>query len=206
MSDEKSEDRGFTVVDRRAGAEAEPPPPEAPEESESALPKVDFSSFCLSLATSALYHLGVVGDPDTGQATPQKNLPRGLPPPHPLQEQEMFGVGSLVYRVELHARPPLQHPLTNPALPHGLQLAEVCHRDNIREMGLLRRRLQEAHPFPVTMLARLVHQDEIDAPQSRRRSPAHLLVNARAFIPQCTVDRVHLNGLDAIMLRKLRFE
>ena len=30
---------------------------------------------CLSLGTSALYHLGVVGDPETGAKAPAPNLP-----------------------------------------------------------------------------------------------------------------------------------
>jgi hypothetical protein len=38
-------------------------------------PRVDFSGFCLSLGTSALYHLGVVGDPETGKPVEEKNLP-----------------------------------------------------------------------------------------------------------------------------------
>ena len=81
MSDEET--RGFTIVDKRgSGAEAEPDPAtgvgpseaSAGQASEPALPGVDFTSFVLSLATSALYHLGLVPDPDTGQkATP--NLP-----------------------------------------------------------------------------------------------------------------------------------
>jgi hypothetical protein len=31
------------------------------------LPQIDFSTFILSLSTSALYHLGLVDDPQTGQ-------------------------------------------------------------------------------------------------------------------------------------------
>ncbi len=31
------------------------------------LPQIDFSTFILSLSTSALYHLGLVEDPQTGQ-------------------------------------------------------------------------------------------------------------------------------------------
>lgn len=31
------------------------------------LPRIDFSTFILSLSTSALYHLGLVEDPQTGQ-------------------------------------------------------------------------------------------------------------------------------------------
>ena len=60
------EDRGFTVVDRRAsaGAEAGPRPAAQPT---SALPRVDFSTFVLSLGTSALYHLGALPHPETGQ-------------------------------------------------------------------------------------------------------------------------------------------
>lgn len=65
------EDRGFTVVDKRASADEEA----ASEPDAGAMPKVDFSGFCLSLATSALYHLGVAGDPESGEPAPEKNLP-----------------------------------------------------------------------------------------------------------------------------------
>ena len=61
-----AEDRGFTVVDRRAsaaGEEARTPAPEPAAE----LPRVDFSTFALSLGTSALYHLGVLPHPETGR-------------------------------------------------------------------------------------------------------------------------------------------
>ena len=70
MGDENSEDRGFSVVDRRASAEEQESGSQPPQE-DSGLPQVDFSSFCLSLATSALYHLGVIGDPETGTARQQ---------------------------------------------------------------------------------------------------------------------------------------
>jgi hypothetical protein len=64
--DEPREGRGFTIVDRR-GTEAEArtePEPVAPPP----LPKADFSGLALSLATSALFHLGLVPDPETGEA------------------------------------------------------------------------------------------------------------------------------------------
>jgi len=70
---DENEERGFTVVDKRAGAETEDPPDSGAAAGE--LPRVDFGSFCLSLATSALYHLGAAGDPETGQAAAEKNLP-----------------------------------------------------------------------------------------------------------------------------------
>ncbi len=101
MEDEQKPERGFTVVDRRdeaREAEAEATPdlksvaapeaqPEAPpfaasdagsaaaaDKSAPPLPPVDFSSFAISLASSALYHLGMVADPQAG--TPgEKNLP-----------------------------------------------------------------------------------------------------------------------------------
>jgi hypothetical protein len=76
-SEEKEQERGFTVVDKRAGgSEAEDAAPEAGEQpAGGALPTVDFSSLCLSLGTSALYHLGAVGDPETGAKAPAPNLP-----------------------------------------------------------------------------------------------------------------------------------
>ena len=38
-----------------------------------ALPKIDFSTFVISLGTSALYHMGVANDPEKGEPPP-KNL------------------------------------------------------------------------------------------------------------------------------------
>jgi hypothetical protein len=82
-------ERGFTVIDRRAsaGEEAAPaPPPGAPPQAglppeealraaAGSLPAGDFASFVLSLATSALYHLGLVGDPESDQPAPTPDLP-----------------------------------------------------------------------------------------------------------------------------------
>jgi hypothetical protein len=75
-SQEETKGPGFTIVDKR-GAEEEPstaeqpPPPQAEQRS---LPKVDFSSFVISLGTSALYHMGMVPDPETGSPA-KPNLP-----------------------------------------------------------------------------------------------------------------------------------
>ena len=38
-------------------------------------PAIDFSTFVLSMGTSALYHLGHVSDPDRGSSTGELNLP-----------------------------------------------------------------------------------------------------------------------------------
>jgi hypothetical protein len=83
--EEEESGRGFTVVDRRASSgdpakqappAASPPPPEQPVlEPSEALPPVDFSGFVLSLATSALYHMGYVGDPERDQPAPEPDLP-----------------------------------------------------------------------------------------------------------------------------------
>ena len=59
-----SETRGFTLQGE---------PQEEPVE-ETELPKIDFTTFVLSLATSALYHLGLSPDPSGGSA-PKPNLP-----------------------------------------------------------------------------------------------------------------------------------
>ena len=81
MSGEEDPERGFTIVDRRSdgeeGAAADAPPhaTEAPEtDAVAGAPPVDFTGFVLSLATSALYHLGLVADPETG-APGERNLP-----------------------------------------------------------------------------------------------------------------------------------
>lgn len=86
MGDESEQKpQGFTVSDRRifAGgtepaAEASPPPVEAPppgppadqpasEKGEPSLPPVDFTTFTLSLGSSALMHLGEVERPQSGK-------------------------------------------------------------------------------------------------------------------------------------------
>ena len=86
MPEEK--DPSFTIVDKRhgrAGEETEaaapesptPPvgdPPPAESDSGTGLPPVDFSTFVISLSTSALYHMGLVPDPETNEKLPA-NLP-----------------------------------------------------------------------------------------------------------------------------------
>lgn len=89
-SGEEERDRGFTVIDRRSSAGAEAPPPPAapgpppraqaqsqapPPQAEPLPPQVDFAGFVLSLATSALYHMGYVGDPEHDQPAPEPDLP-----------------------------------------------------------------------------------------------------------------------------------
>jgi hypothetical protein len=85
MASSEQKPSGFTVTDRRsfAGAaeapppqaqgEAPPPPPEPGNAESSALPPVDFTTFVLSLSSSALMHLGEVERPETGKA--ERNLP-----------------------------------------------------------------------------------------------------------------------------------
>jgi hypothetical protein len=87
MGDESKTERGFTIVDRRgsregeASAEPEAAPESAPDrgpaasEEPGALPQIEFTAFALSLGTSALYHMGLVGDPVSGQPAAEKNLP-----------------------------------------------------------------------------------------------------------------------------------
>jgi hypothetical protein len=83
----KTEDKGFTVKDRRSfdaegdlkeeekeAAETkkpEQPPIEGNKQAESTqappLPEVNFSSLIFSLSSSALLHIGEIADPQTGQ-------------------------------------------------------------------------------------------------------------------------------------------
>jgi hypothetical protein len=89
VAEERKEERGFVVIDRRgrseepagearpSGAGAEPrgePPPrptQAPRPApDRELPRIDFATFVLSLSTSALHHLGLVPDPETNQPGP----------------------------------------------------------------------------------------------------------------------------------------
>ena len=74
--DEEKSERGFTVVDRRAssaeGEDATPPVGGSGGEG-SELPGIDFATFVISLGTSALYHMGLVDDPETGKPA-ERNL------------------------------------------------------------------------------------------------------------------------------------
>ena len=85
------EKKVFTIRDRRVSSQGEGKPPEEPPKGESAssaeqpksarggrepiteLPEVSFSSFILSLSTSARVHLGEVPDPVTQKV--DKHLP-----------------------------------------------------------------------------------------------------------------------------------
>jgi Domain of unknown function (DUF1844) len=69
--DEPKQGPGFTIVDRR-GSREEPEAPPPPERS--ILPPADFAAIVLSFASSALFHLGLVADPETGEAA-EMNLP-----------------------------------------------------------------------------------------------------------------------------------
>jgi hypothetical protein len=71
MSEERSE-RGFIVVDKRGEAKEEKAEPEAVRPAEAArasreLPRPDFAALVVSLGSSALFHLGQVADPTTGE-------------------------------------------------------------------------------------------------------------------------------------------
>ena len=98
MDDEKKE-KGFVVKDRRlfdqsgaardeetkqmGGEQPDAPPPEpsrahepeqnGPETGQEPLPEVNFTSFILSLSTTAMYHFGDFPDPATQEG--QRNLP-----------------------------------------------------------------------------------------------------------------------------------
>ena len=66
--DQEKAGPGFTMSD----PEPEVTPGESPERD---FPKIDFSTFVLSMGTSALYHLGHVADPDGGPTPQELNLP-----------------------------------------------------------------------------------------------------------------------------------
>ena len=68
---EQDGERGFTIVDRRGERREEAPAAPAAERE---LPGVDFSTFLLSLASSAFYHLGVMPDPETGKPREEHDL------------------------------------------------------------------------------------------------------------------------------------
>jgi hypothetical protein len=75
-SDEREpQEKGFVVIDRRGrDGEAESAPPAAApaEDPQRPLPGVDFASFAVSLGTSALYHMGLLPDPETGKTAERR--------------------------------------------------------------------------------------------------------------------------------------
>jgi hypothetical protein len=113
MADESGDrERGFTIVDRRASAAGAAAIGSDPKPA-SELPRVDFSTFVLSLGTSALYHLGVVPHPETGQklSPPELSLARNtIDTLEMLQEktrgnldgQERELIESLLYELRMH--------------------------------------------------------------------------------------------------------
>ena len=85
MGDEGSEERGFTVIDKRGQSDEAPAEETAGQPGAGAAgdageapraepPKIDFSTFVLSLGTSALFHMGLIEDPETGKPV-EPNLP-----------------------------------------------------------------------------------------------------------------------------------
>jgi len=70
-SEEPKPGPGFTIVDRR-GSRDEPEAPALP--ASGVLPPADFAALVLSFASSALFHLGLVADSETGQPG-ERNLP-----------------------------------------------------------------------------------------------------------------------------------
>jgi len=72
---EPSDDKGFVVVDKRASAgaadEAPKTPLEEPKQAPGAAPaaRVDFATLVQSFFVTALYHLGLAADPETGKPT-----------------------------------------------------------------------------------------------------------------------------------------
>lgn len=78
----EDEERGFTIVDRRgesdegtgAAKDVADDGSKAPPGEPGPLPEADLTSFLLSLATSALFHMGLVADPESGERA-EPNLP-----------------------------------------------------------------------------------------------------------------------------------
>ncbi|MCH2172155.1 DUF1844 domain-containing protein [Myxococcota bacterium] len=103
MSGEENEGQGFIMVDRE-GSE--------PSGAGGEAPAIDFSTFALSVGTSALVHLGQVPDPETGEKTSPPNLPLAKQAVETLQmlevktrgnldEDEAKLIGSLLYEIRM---------------------------------------------------------------------------------------------------------
>lgn len=92
MSEEENEESGFVIKDKRsayqsdeeiqegdteaekeAAKQKQQQEAQAARQQEGGAPSIDFSTFVMSLASSAFYHLGDMPDPTTGQV--EQNLP-----------------------------------------------------------------------------------------------------------------------------------
>ena len=84
MSDEEIEGEGFTFKDTRSSQLSENEAQDQDSQTETQHPdpaadqaeqpfKIDFSTFIMSLTSSAFYHLGDIADPETGKT--ETNLP-----------------------------------------------------------------------------------------------------------------------------------
>jgi hypothetical protein len=71
-TDEKKPESGFTLVDRDAESDSASEP--ASQGGQGAIPAIDFSTFVLSLGTSALYQMGRPGAPQSGEEAAKPNL------------------------------------------------------------------------------------------------------------------------------------
>ena len=74
MGNEQDEERGFTISDKRGQGDDDAASEGVAEPKEAPIPEADFPSFLLSLATSALFHMGLIADPESGEKT-AANLP-----------------------------------------------------------------------------------------------------------------------------------
>ncbi len=68
--EEEGKERGFTIVDRRDDEVEESVASATGDAQEAPSPPIDFTGFALSLGTSALYHMGLVADPESGAPGP----------------------------------------------------------------------------------------------------------------------------------------
>ena len=82
MSDEETEGEGFVFKDSRSSQISEDEATDQDAQAETDEPaqgqtqqpfKIDFSTFIMSLTSSAFYHLGDIADPETGKT--ETNLP-----------------------------------------------------------------------------------------------------------------------------------
>lgn len=101
MAENDSSGKGFTVTDRRSAAQPDAPatpasapsddtsPPRPEARTAAALPAIDFSTFVMSLASSALIQLGELYDPSSPEGA------AAMPADLPLAKQTIDIVGML---------------------------------------------------------------------------------------------------------------
>ena len=104
-----------------------------------------------------------------------------------------------VYRVQFYLFALVaERPTQSPTGIHRLQLLKVRDNDCIRRLRLLHHSRKEATPVTIIILARLIHQYEINFPQGEGRTSLDLAVLPRPLVVQDSRHRINPNAFDTL--------